>query len=271
MLEWLNLDGDCNLIHEDQPPLPDNVLLSWAKARLGSKNDGAGGFTDRRTFADHFAAWEKTYNFRIRLLHSVFVDVGMGAQFAQESMDILHVVPLFRHRSIVRKRCLFDAPTTRNIQKIIASRLADDNPDGDPATGSKSKWQGLGIQKVLTFLDSCSEIRAISRMAVARKKFQNLELELAFNPDVLREVQWGNDWNYESLRRARVNLDATACLLFRTFWLSLPFASLFIYVFIDASPQWKGVELFAASFDITVGTAATFFQRRRFLQCSIGL
>ena len=76
--------------------------------------------------------------------------------------------------ALLGKRCLFDAPTTRNIQKIIASRLADDNPDGDPAAGSKSKWQGLGIQKVLAFLDSCSELRAISRMAVARKKFQKI-------------------------------------------------------------------------------------------------
>ena len=64
----------------------------------------------------------------------------------------------------------------------------------------------------------------------------------------LKQVHW------ELLRRARVRLDCTAMLLFRALWYDLMAGDAaqqtYVYLFTDASPQWRGLELFASSFDM---------------------
>ena len=76
--------------------------------------------------------------------------------------------------------------------------------------------------------------------------------------------------NYEVLRRARVRLDATCLLLFRMYWRTLQHESIWIGIFCDASPQFRGVELFASSFDMfNYESGEEFFERRKFTQISI--
>lgn len=61
----------------------------------------------------------------------------------------------------------------------------------------------------------------------------------------------------EALRRSRVRLDCVAMVLFRRFWQvqvqALPDNLPHIYMFADASPQWRGLELYASSFDMVLG------------------
>jgi hypothetical protein len=59
-------------------------------------------------------------------------------------------------------------------------------------------------------------------------------------------------------------------MLFRKYWLTFDDASLMFYLYVDASPQWKGVELFCASFDMVMNSVSEFFERRLFVQISIG-
>ena len=54
------------------------------------------------------------------------------------------------------------------------------------------------------------------------------------------------------------------------FFQTLPFAALRLYLFIDSSPQHRGLELFAASFDLVIEEVKHFFQRRLMPQVSIG-
>ena len=63
------------------------------------------------------------------------------------------------------------------------------------------------------------------------------------------------------MRLARVRLDTVAMLVHRHFWQSLVWAEVAIHIWCDASPQWRGFELFAASFDLL---APGFCQRRAF-------
>ena len=102
-------------------------------------------------------------------------------------------------------------------------------------------------------------------MPQARHKFQALEAELQPSLSALAG-EYGRSWNYESLRRARVSLDTASCILYRKFWISLPGGKLGFHIFIDASPPWRGVELFAAAWDTCVGLATVLTQRRVFLQ-----
>ena len=54
-------------------------------------------------------------------------------------------------------------------------------------------------------------------------------------------------------------------LLFREYWAKL-FPDLpDVYIFVDGSPQWKGVELYAASFDIFMYRDGQWTRQRRLL------
>jgi hypothetical protein len=70
--------------------------------------------------------------------------------------------------------------------------------------------------------------------------------------------------NYETLRRARVRLDVLGMMITRR-WVehifeSVPMHKVGFYVFIDASPQWRGLELLATSVDISeAGVLARHF------------
>ena len=56
----------------------------------------------------------------------------------------------------------------------------------------------------------------------------------------------------DCLRRSRVRLDCVCMNLFRLFWATLIITSVDIYLFADGSPQWRGLELFAASMDLHI-------------------
>jgi hypothetical protein len=56
--------------------------------------------------------------------------------------------------------------------------------------------------------------------------------------------------NLETLRQARVRTDVVSMLAFRRFWKSLEGAAVNIYLFVDGSPQRRGLELFASTMDV---------------------
>jgi hypothetical protein len=56
--------------------------------------------------------------------------------------------------------------------------------------------------------------------------------------------------HHDTLRKARVRLDVVSMLLFRKFFASLDSSKIFMYIFCDASPQWRGAELFAATMEL---------------------
>ena len=65
------------------------------------------------------------------------------------------------------------------------------------------------------------------------------------------------DINYDTLRLARIRLHAFCCLLWRVFFHGLDTDIVDLYLYSDGSPQWRGVEMLASSFDIRIpGTRA---------------
>ena len=56
--------------------------------------------------------------------------------------------------------------------------------------------------------------------------------------------------NYDTLRLARVRLDAFCCLAYRKFFHSLDVGTTTLILFTDGSPQWRGVELLASTVEV---------------------
>ena len=77
-------------------------------------------------------------------------------------------------------------------------------------------------------------------------------------PGELLEPESGPDLDesepYNMLRKARIKVDCVAMLLWRLFWSKIRLTSLCLYLWIDASPQRRGLEFLATSWDaFTVG------------------
>ena len=55
---------------------------------------------------------------------------------------------------------------------------------------------------------------------------------------------------HEELRKGRARLDMACMVLFRLYWARIAVTHPYIYILTDGSPQWRGVEMYASSFDL---------------------
>lgn len=113
------------------------------------------------------------------------------------------------------------------------------------------------VSIVLDWLQATKYIRSVKKMREAAASFAPL-FARASGSSADRLVAGLPRVHPEVLRKARVRLDCMAMVLFRSFWQAqvqqlgigmLPN----IYIFADASPQWRGLELYASSFDMLIG------------------
>ena len=113
-------------------------------------------------------------------------------------------------------------------------------------------------------------MRAATLWIKKNKRSQGRIQKIILKGDVPLEYLHQDHAHHEVLRRGRVHLDMAANVLFRYFFRTLDLDCIYFYLFVDASPQWRGRELYAASFDMMgiVGTAL-FWQRRLFTQIAI--
>lgn len=122
---------------------------------------------------------------------------------------------------------------------------------------------------VLDWLEASRFVKDVRRMGDATEAFARIFAGSA-KVDHLRMLGDIRMVHSEVLRRARVRLDCVTMLLFRQLWASLVEAvgdgAVSIYMFADASPQWRGLELYAGSFDLFDGKV---IQRRLFPMISL--
>jgi len=209
---------------------------------------------------------ETKYDVCLNTLCNYFVDINLALFFGDAEFPIMHTVPLFKKRRIFKRRLLENSPSNTQLWKWINAQTETVEGDGDASAPKASRWGGLSVDKVLKFLDATRLLRQLHEFKNARGKFRALEDALTDEP---RKFEPKTEWNYESLRKARISIDGLWCLLFRQFWLTLPYEDIFLYVWIDSSPQFKGHELFSASFDLVVGSVDQFFMHRLYPQICI--
>ena len=68
---------------------------------------------------------------------------------------------------------------------------------------------------------------------------------------------------YNVLRLARVRLHAMQCLLWRQFFSMHVADDIDLVIFSDGSPQWRGVEMLASSFDLRVFGPAQLISEKK--------
>ena len=108
---------------------------------------------------------------------------------------------------------------------------------------ARSLWSA---EEHIELLTASAQCRSLRHMPQAEKSWKTI-FERKNGP-----MQSNPPPSYDLLRRGRIRLDLTVVLAWRQFFniLVSSGASWSVYVWMDASPQWRGRELFAASFDL---------------------
>ena len=157
-----------------------------------------------------------------------------------------------------------DAPTTRDLNLFLSVPVENND---DTIAHYTPMWKGMLVDRVIAFLRATSHLKDLRRMDAARKDYKNVLVK----ENCPAEYMHNDFTNYEAMRKARCQLDVVCMNMWRSFFQTLDLDSTWFYIFCDASPQWKGTELFASSFDMLVykGEALVLFKRRLLPQICI--
>ena len=177
--------------------------------------------------------------------------------------DIFHSVAIPDSRAPRRNYILGNRPTSAHIRKLAAaqSHRVGEKPSTD--TPIQPLGKGRPIDEILEWLDVSMDLKQIRRAKVLKGKFAKI-FARATNSNAGDLDVATRALPYETLRRARARLDCTMMLAFRVVWASIPWDSVDVHIFTDASPQWKGTELFASTFDLIFNVGGDLIVQRRF-------
>ena len=127
-------------------------------------------------------------------------------------------------------------------------------------------YGGMTVDRILAWIKATRHSKQLRSLKTQKGDWKTVIVKDNIPPEYLH-----NDMSsYESMRRARVHLDTAALVLYRALFATFDLGPLWIYLFVDGSPQFRGKELFASSFDvISIGAARAFFDRRHFTQIQI--
>jgi hypothetical protein len=168
-----------------------------------------------------------------------------------------HVVPLHAAHT-PWSSILPYGPPRRPLQAFLSS-LSPIGPLFRPLRRAqyRTRIDRIPADIVLEWLDASRFLKQIRDSDIAVKKFARLIVGRAREHEYLETIRRAP---YNGLRSARVRLDMTCMLLWRSFFTINAGAAIALYLFVDASPQWRGLEFYASTWDIFV--TGIFWKRR---------
>jgi hypothetical protein len=107
----------------------------------------------------------------------------------------------------------------------------------------------LSVSESLDWLNATRDLKAMRHKTRTKKAFARVFGKTKQRAKAL--VDCTHEASYSQLRVARVRLDLTCMILFRSYAADLMKQCLpDVYLFTDGSPQWRGLEMIASSFDM---------------------
>ena len=175
----------------------------------------------------------------------------LAARVWVEGLEIIHAVAF--SGKLDRGKLIGNWPSPSTMMRF-RSFLRRDGPPRAPADPREqhrvgtNPWSGMSAQQILDWVDATSTIKSMNQKGQAALAWSKLLLKLDKKPQKLEEVIPAEDiLSRNRLRMARVRVDCVAMLVFRLahiMWQSPSY-----YLWSDSSPQWRGREFCASSFD----------------------
>ena len=164
----------------------------------------------------------------------------------EHSPEIFHAVALPDGRVPCRHRFPRGSPPPALLRVMVAT-VARPGSSGKQQSSKKRCRQELTAEENIEFLAASSSAKSLRCLPKAGKSW-----EAIFKRHFGEEITLPTLPCYDVLRKARIRFDMMMMLAFR-FWLADLIASeekWALYVYMDASPQWRGRELYAATIDV---------------------
>jgi hypothetical protein len=192
-------------------------------------------------------------------------------RFFYEPWRAFHIVA-FGERSPLQKHMIGKKPSSKMIRRFLQKRPVDEVQPPSPQTIVAPKLNSLPVDVFIEWIHATrfqKQLRNVKDVYAAWTKIMKRRFRLT-DEQIAAEHE---HVCYTQLRKARVRLDSVAMLLFRCFFAGLTVATSYnIYLFTDGSPQWRGTELFATSFDlITTGSGEWVHSRRLMPVLKLGI
>lgn len=179
---------------------------------------------------------------------------------------VLHCVAVTRR--IARARLLVaDEPSKRQLSRLVRQSAAVVHEPGPRQTAlvplaaeltpaSVGQWAMKSASLCLDWLAVSSHLKDIRSAPKVAEDFARI---FARSGKVSEHqlLSCMETVSYGTLREARIRCDCASMLLWRRVWghlmRTVPASSLHLYIYIDSSPQWRGLELLATSVDLFDG------------------
>ena len=229
---------------------PSSVL---AGARMAGVVDGGywqtEGSSHMHVLDDYVDHWCSAFDRPLRSVVSVFICSGsLGKVWAGDSY--FHAVALAVGIRFW-KHVLSPTPSKKFCRNFASSQLP---MQGRPGRQLRSE----GAAPIKNSLPVCALLELIEATRTLKKLRDAPQAKHAWAKVFAREtgipiadlLAKDSSLCYECLRRGRIRLDSVAMLLWRRWFASIDLEDINLYLFVDGSPQWRGRELFAVSFDM---------------------
>lgn len=198
--------------------------------------------------------WAETHAANLMPMALARFACGVARRVMEGEGQHLHCVALTG--KVNRKRLLADGDASKKRLK----RMREDIPaevTAPPLVLVEKRWSGSAGTRdphiMLRWLEISQDLKRQERVGLAFKRFIGLLSDSGVSnaEELSAKVSKAGG---TLLVKSRVTLDCSANLLHRQWWASVcKEAGVSVHIFCDASPQWRGIELFATSVDFIVG------------------
>ena len=147
------------------------------------------------------------------------------------------------------------------LRKTVGSHAG--RPDKSRPPKHRKRFQGMhDPNMVLGWLEASMEVRSTRHLNRAALTFQHFRQGQWYCISPFTVMGALKPANCQVVRSARVRLYVVACNLFRMMWDRLISDDVSVYLYLDSSPQLKGEELFAVSFEVFDPGGQLVWERR---------
>jgi hypothetical protein len=217
-----------------------STILNELLGVLFCRADVHGIYNDHNPLNSFLQDWKRQYN----IAHTFVCPLGDSTCLAVvDGLRLFHAVA-FGDKSPPRRLFIGGYPSPAVIKDWIKNHPA-------PSAGHAAAPEAVPVRAqdhpaglILDWLRATRHLKMVRSAKLASCDWARLFSRAG--PESLADMNArvkGMTVNYDSLRKARVRLDAIACMLFRRYFALMKPLCLNIFVYTDASPQWRGLEL----------------------------
>jgi hypothetical protein len=174
--------------------------------------------------------------------------LGFTLQLMDGSHLPFYAVPIRKWRAPRASSILGFFPTSKQI-KMFTERLRGENREPKSKPTALPRWHAWPAERVFKWVRASRNLKCVRKIEGTRNDFAEL-MDQDLTREQIAAIQQRPAVAHDVVRRGRIRLDLSMMLAFRHWWQNLNVQNLVINLFMDASPQKRGYELFSCSMDL---------------------